>query len=664
MDGTLVPCDRRVAGLLAYLAVEGPTARHQIAQLFWPDVPASQAGNNLVHALRRLEKQSGAVLIVRQPQLRLAGNISVDLKDLLDGTLSALTGSTGQLEGLELDDAPDFMEWLMAIQERVSIVREQGIRHAIDDAVTRGDVTGALMLARRLLDLDPLSEHGYRALMRLHALDGDRATALKAYRRYKALLDRELGVAPHPDLVQFARDIDAGRLPRAPEHPRIPMAVLRPPHLVGREEAWQMMEDAWVAGKTIYLSGAPGAGKTRLAQDFARSKGAVLYLQGRPGEQDVPFSGAARNARARLAAAPHVRLPAWVKRELARILPEFRQGEAPLPLLDEEERLTFFQAHLEMIRLTSPGFTATITDDIQYYDPATMDLGVFFLSQSATLGGQGNVPHHLIVFRRDEFPPESQRTMERHVSSGSAVRIDVEPLSQPAITQLLATLAIPEALQISGIITHSTGGNVQFVLEAVKHMYETGNFSTEGQTQPMPDTIGTILHQRLQRLSPAAVQVVRAAAVLRTDISIERVAELLNTPLFATAAAWEELELAQVLTGERFSHDLIQENILNTTPAPVRQILHRAAARVLTDHGAAPAVIAGHWRAAGAALQAAAWLHRAAHAAEATLRFQEAADLYRAAAHALTDAGEASQAHAALELAARADIAHAQLPAR
>ncbi|MFC4456434.1 BTAD domain-containing putative transcriptional regulator [Deinococcus sonorensis] len=648
-DGTLLACDRRTAGLMTYLAVEGPTHRHAIARMLWPGIPDTMARNNLIQALRRLEKHTRSVLITRAPLLALAPDVAVDLKELLDGTVTAVSG-TGGLEGLELDDAPDFTEWLMATRARLGQVRERDAQRAVDEAVARGDVAGALVLARHLLDLDPLSELGHRVLMRLHTLDGDRPSALRVYRRYKTRLARELGAEPHPDIVQLARDIDAGRLPRAPEQPRIPMAVLRPPHLIGREDAWARMEEAWAAGKTIYLAGAPGVGKTRLAQDFARSKGPALYLQGRPGEQDVPFSGAVRNARARLAAAPHVQLPEWVRDELARVLPEFRQGETPEPLLDEQERLQFFQAHLEMVRLTSGGYVATITDDIQYYDQATMDLGVFFLSQGATLGGHGDVPRHLIVYRRDEFPPESQRTVERHVNSGSAVRIDVEPLPEAAVTDLLSSLAVPDAPQVSGLITHSTGGNVQYVLEAVKHLYETGSFTLDGP-RDLPASMATIIHQRLQRLSPTAVQVARAAAVLRTDISIERVAELLNASLLTIAAAWEELEVAQVLTGERFSHDLVQENVLMTTPAPVRQILHRSAARLLALHAAPPAVIASHWHAAGEPAHAAEWFARAAQAARATLRVQEAADLYRAAAQAHQDAGDEVQASALLQLA-------------
>ena len=41
-----------------------------------------------------------------------------------------------------------------------------------------------------------LTEPTYRALMRLHALNGDRTAAVRAYHDCAAILQRELGVEP------------------------------------------------------------------------------------------------------------------------------------------------------------------------------------------------------------------------------------------------------------------------------------------------------------------------------------------------------------------------------------------------------------------------------------------------------------------------------------
>nr|WP_281377089.1 BTAD domain-containing putative transcriptional regulator [Deinobacterium chartae] len=637
-DGAAQPLERRTAALLTYLAVEGPTPRSRLAQLFWPDSAEAVARNNLVQALRRLDKLAGTRLVDRSHDLTLSSDVQVDLVETLRGQPVPETGLI-RLEGLELDNAPDFMQWLLATREQAHRAREQASRQAIDDALAAGDIAAALMLVQQLLELDPLSEYAHRTLMQLHLLDGDRAAALQVYQRYKDLLARELGEAPPHSIERLVGD-EGGSAAADPV--RIPLAVLRPPRLVGREETWRRMEEAWEAGKTIYLVGAAGTGKTRLAQDFARSKGAALYLRGQPGEQHVPFAGAVRNARARLAAAPHVRLPEWVIQELARVMPEFQRGRgsAPPPLLDEQDRLNFFQAHLEMVRLTSPGFVATITDDVHYYDQATMELGVFFLSQGSALGGHGEVPRHIITYRPDELTAAAKVMVDRHVDAGSAVRISVTPLAVSDVTDLLVALAVPDAEALADALWNSTGGNAQFLLEAVRHMYETGQFSADAALDYAQGSISNVIQQRLGKLSPIAIQAARAAAVLQNDISIERVSEVLQLPLPSVMAAWEELEQAQVMLGERFSHDLVQESVRMSLPTTARRILHRAAARMLVLQGAPAGVIAQHWLEAGDMLQAAKWLEQAGEEAAATLRLQEAEELYREAGKAYASAQE------------------------
>ncbi|MFD1734075.1 AAA family ATPase [Deinococcus malanensis] len=102
------------------------------------------------------------------------------------------------------------------------------------------------------------------------------------------------------------------------------MSVLRPPTLVGREDVWAQMEEAWEQRLGIMIEGDPGSGKSRLAQDFLRSRQdhQILFFQGRPGDAGIPYATHTRNYRQTLAANPDLDLPQWVVRELARMLPE------------------------------------------------------------------------------------------------------------------------------------------------------------------------------------------------------------------------------------------------------------------------------------------------------------------------------------------------------
>jgi hypothetical protein len=61
-------------------------------------------------------------------------------------------------------------------------------------------------------------------------------------------------------------------------------------------------------------------GKSRIARDFAASKGAYAVFGGRPGDEHVPYSTTVRTWRQMLAQRPEVRagLEPWVRAELGR----------------------------------------------------------------------------------------------------------------------------------------------------------------------------------------------------------------------------------------------------------------------------------------------------------------------------------------------------------
>ena len=73
--------ERKDAGLLAYLALEGPTQRAPLAALLWPTVDENKARTNLRQRLARLRKVAGNVVTDRQGVLALAEFISIGTSD-------------------------------------------------------------------------------------------------------------------------------------------------------------------------------------------------------------------------------------------------------------------------------------------------------------------------------------------------------------------------------------------------------------------------------------------------------------------------------------------------------------------------------------------------------------------------------------------------------
>jgi pentatricopeptide repeat protein len=60
------------------------------------------------------------------------------------------------------------------------------------------EIPGAERSSRRLIELEPFRESGYRLLMRALAERGNVADALRVYEQLKVLLRDELGVSPSP----------------------------------------------------------------------------------------------------------------------------------------------------------------------------------------------------------------------------------------------------------------------------------------------------------------------------------------------------------------------------------------------------------------------------------------------------------------------------------
>ncbi len=657
-DGAIVPLERKTAALFAYLALEGPTARSKIAGLLWPDSSEDAARSSLRQRLYRLRRSVGADLVVSDEPLRLASTLAVDAVQFESLAFTgeharALEFEGGLLDGSDYDDCPDLSEWILAARERLEGARREVLSAEAKRLEAAGDYGAALVPAERLLARDSVSEDAHRRVMRLHYLAGDRPAAIRAFERCLAVLERELGVAPLAETLELARLIARGAgLPEvaSPKRASIPAQVLRPPVLVGRNQEWARLEAAWEARQVAFISGPPGAGKTRLMIDFASSKGGFSLIEGRSGDASVPYSTHARNLRRTLKALPELlaQLEPWVRRELSRLVPEL-EPEAPAPIRDETQKLRFFQAieHLTQ-RLVGHGRASIVQDDLQFMDAGSFEVGSFITGRA--LEDINRFPRSLNALRTDELPPETLSRIRELVDSGAAILIELEPLDPQAMDALLASLELPGATALGADLERYAGGNPMFVLETLKNLLET--FGLERglpEHLPPPGRIGPLIRRRLERLAPSTLRLARVAAVAGTDFTLELASAVLETNAFELSEPLRELERAQVLVGERFAHDLIFEATLEGIPAPIRSFIHRRSATFLETVQADPARIARHWLDAGDEPRAVPWLLEASRLAQAAFRRTDAVHFLELAAQVLEAHAQGSRAFDVLE---------------
>jgi DNA-binding SARP family transcriptional activator/predicted ATPase len=646
---------KKMLGLLAYLALEGPTTRARLADLFWSEIDEASARRNLRVELHRLREAGLGEHLQGEERIGLA-HVQTDVQSFEEAVGSgrfeqALALYRGALlEGLELPGAQRFWEWLEHRREGLAAQWRRAMLSQAENLETRGDWRGALEIHLRLLAEDSLQERHHREVMRLHYLLGEREAALARFERLKGTLRQELGLDPLPETLHLAEQIRAARVPQpAPPTLHGPPSVLplRPP-LVGREAAWERMEAAWAARQLVVITGEPGVGKSRLARDFALSKGRLQINQGRPTDPGVPFATLSRAVREMLQENPGLELPAWARLELSRLVPELGE-RLPPPLRSQEERLRLYEAFVELCDLATRGKAALFSDDVQFFDTASLKMGLYALEHFRERGGGRGL---LAAFRKGELRAEAEALLRSLLESGRGVLIELEPLAEPQLLELVRRISgSGEGRLFSRRLYKATAGNPFFVLETLKTLFESGLLSVNAQggwetpydeettdyrELPIPASVREAVLRRVDNLGGAVRRLLEAASLAGDGFRPE-------TLQGATALTeWEGLEAleraaearlleAMPTGGYRFTHDLFAQSLADALSPERRRLLHLKLAASLERLAGPPARVAEHLEQAGKPAEAVRWRLEAARAAEAVYAYPEALGHYEKA---------------------------------
>ena len=614
----LAPLD---AALLAWLALEGPTTRARLAQLVWPDKELDGARNLLRQRLFKLRHLLGADIVVGKATLALADGVTHDLAD----ADAVLGDSAAPADG-------EFAHWLATQRERRRSRLRQSLVELSQMAEGARDFDDALQHAHELLALEPLSEEAHRRVMRLHYLQGDRAAALLAFDACERVLKDEVGAAPDATTLSLLRQIESSSLPTAmPAGLALPLAILRPPRLVGRELEWRQLERAWAEERVVWLRGEGGMGKSRLLNDFAlarRLDGApTLVVGARPGDAALPYALLCRLLRQVRAAYP-AELSEVLRAELARLLPELGAS----PASSDASQLPFAIETL-MDQAARQGLRAVAVDDLQWADRASVEA----LQPMCAATGL----RWIVALRPVEAERPVQALRDALADAHRLAFVDLEPLNVDAVAVLLDSLALPDldAARSAPALHRRCGGNPLLLLECLK-----AGWRRDGADALASPAAGRLIEQRLLRLSPLALRLARCAAIAGQDFDAALAASVLRlTPLELTDA-WVELESAQVLSDSHFAHDLVFEAVLASVPEPIARELHAEIAQWLETQGREAARIAAHWTRGGRPLQALPHLRQAARVAATQGRNAEAADGYAQASRIAEASGDAFSA--------------------
>ncbi|MBE9100520.1 BTAD domain-containing putative transcriptional regulator [Vacuolonema iberomarrocanum] len=206
--------------MLAYLILKAqtPQPRSRIAALFWPDVPDQQAKANLRRALFRLKQNlphADQILHITSTTLQWQPQVPmwIDVVEFENAIATARQAENPQTKAEILKQAADlyqddlvltcYDDWLLSERDRFRQLLVQVLADLCQLTAHLGNLRSAVEYGQRLIHQDPLSEMGYLTLMRLHAQQGDRPTALQVYHQCMELLREEMGIDPSVETRQF-----------------------------------------------------------------------------------------------------------------------------------------------------------------------------------------------------------------------------------------------------------------------------------------------------------------------------------------------------------------------------------------------------------------------------------------------------------------------------
>ena len=438
---------------------------------------------------------------------------------------------------------------------------------------------------------------------------------------------------------------------------------------VGRRDELARLTHRWEqasggSSATVLIGGEAGAGKTRLAAEFAstRHDGGALVLSGAcDSELSLPYQPWVMALEQLVRQLPPSELENLRDEfvHLSMLMPQLDRLvaglERPAPSDPESERqrlLAAIRAVLAAAAALAP--VVLVLDDLHWAGQQTL-VALRYLARTAPM------PRVLIIgtFRDtgDEVTEPLAAVLADLRRVESAERMKLTGLDVEAVRELLATVSpVDAAGERAQTIAARTGGNPFFVWELCGTDPDLG--------EAVPDSVREVVASRLRRLSSGArdLSQILATVANRVEFAVLRDAMALDTAVVAAALGeLVQAGIVQELDGPvptyQFTHALLRDAVSESLPALGRSSLHLAVARAMeevyrADRRGVLADLARHFSAAaavGGRDKAVYYGRRAANQARRTAAYDEAVALLRAVL-AVAAAGSVDRASLLVDL--------------
>lgn len=612
----------REAALLAYLAIEAdhPHGRTHLAGLLWPDLPESNARNNLKQTLLNLRETLSDREV--QPSYLEANRMTIQFNRASPQWVDALVfgdalkvtaqhahadlltcvecqARLGQavalyqgplLANFSLPHSDLFEEWLL-------LTREQFHNQAVVacgqlSAIYRqqGNYPEALAYLRRQTQLDPFHEPAQRQLFELLAASGERSAALIHFDQFSTRLRNELGVEPSTETLALIEQIRTGSgaavSSSAPPAPGIEPASApapatnRPaptqqdwggtapnPLFVGRTgEETQVREWLQAGVRVITILGLAGVGKTALAHAVAHSQSqAFNVIIWRSLVHTPPLASLLLDWLTLLTSQPLSQLPQTLDRQLALLFEQLRH-----------QRVLLVLDHVESVMQG---------DQAGRFRPADQDYGQFIQRIA-----QGEHQSVLLLTSREE-----PQILIQLAEETPAIRtLLLTGLSAAAAAQLLTAYGLAVEPALAAQLTQRFSGNpgiLKFAVQTIQELLDGDVAAFLAEKNIFYGYIRDVFEEYRARVSyvegailiwlsiacaPLPLPKLRAALVpaVSTSSFLEAIHSLLRRGLLEQAPTGFTTPLVVMNGMSNFMLELLHQEILAGKPG---QALHEVA---------------------------------------------------------------------------------------
>jgi class 3 adenylate cyclase/tetratricopeptide (TPR) repeat protein len=400
----------------------------------------------------------------------------------------------------------------------------------------------------------------------------------------------KLELVRHQDL-QAVRKVELGayQLCARPLRPTAKDVFRKYRHpLVGRAAERQALQDALTGtgNRSVAIIGEPGIGKTRLAAtaiDDAQSRDmCVLAFNGDSQKRTTPYSAIRSLILETLslqetasddeivAALRDARIDDSPGAVTTVLLARRVEADARSNALTQTQVARALLETFERLRKDKP--TLVVIDDLHLLDPES----VLCLRLIAKEKGAGGLS--LLVSGRPEAITDARRIAETVLSLTVLPREDMVELARQ-----LWPRSAPRQAALEKVLFRADG--IPFVLEQILLSLET---ETSAQINFLPETVQSVIHARLNRLSAGAKSFAQALSVLGEDVDVGLASKTLGIGKEALRRNQSELERLEIVhpsigNSIRFRHAIVAEACAETLPGPRRQEIHRAAIDAITS---------------------------------------------------------------------------------